>query len=92
VLVNPLDTWRHIHLSMTLRTSFDAPQNIRVSSGGHSDDLPIGRVLPWERDISLPPLGQAAISFSCPSCKRTDAPADPRQLYFVANDLKVQDR
>jgi hypothetical protein len=91
VLVNPLNSRRNVLVSMLLRTGFDEPQNIRVSGPDRTDNLAVGRVWAWRRSIALPPLGQAALSFSC-DCKRAYAPADPRQLYFVVDDLKVEDR
>lgn len=91
VLVNPINTERHIQVSMLLRIGYAKPQSIRVSDGTRSEDLLVARVLSWKRDIDLPPLGQAAFDFSC-NCKQVYAPADPRKLYFSVDDLKVQDR
>lgn len=91
VLVNPLNTSRQIRVSMVLHTGFDEPQNLRVSGAGYSDGLLVGRAHPWERNVDLPPLARVPLDFSC-DCKRTYAPADPRHLYFVVDDLKIQDR
>jgi hypothetical protein len=92
VLINPLDTWRHVRASAVLRTGFDEPRDIRISGPDRAEDLPVGRATAWERSIVLPPLGSVALSFSCGDCKRAYAPPDPRQLFFVLDDLKIEDR
>src|ERR1700716_2666907 len=91
VLVNPLETWRQVRVSMQLRTGFDKPRTIRISILDHTESVSVGRVLPWERVVALPPLGLLELSFSC-DCKRVNAPSDPRNLYFNIDDLKVEDR